>query len=95
MSLRTFRIAAIAEAITWVLLIIAAIAKRAWDVEWATPIFGPIHGIAVLVYYAGVSLLREELRWDVRRTIGALLIALVPLGTYLVVERRWLREAAA
>lgn len=94
MSLRTFRLAAIVEAFTWVVLIFAAIAKRAWGVEWATAVVGPIHGIAVLVYYAGVSLLREDLGWSVRRTLAALLAALVPLGTWLIVERRWLREVA-
>lgn len=90
MSVRTFRLLALAEAVTWVVLIFASIAKRAFDVPMATVIVGPIHGTAFLAYFCGLLLIRDDLGWGLKRTAGAMAAALIPLGTWLIVERRWL-----
>lgn len=90
MTVRTFRILCLIEAVTWVTLIGASIAKRALDLEVATMIVGPIHGTAFLAYFCGLLLIRDDLGWDLKRTAGAMIASLIPLGTWLVVERRWL-----
>ena len=92
MTVRTFRLIALAEAATWVALIAASIAKRALDLEAATKIVGPIHGTAFLAYFCGLLLLRDDLGWGLKRTAGAMAASLVPLGTWLIVERRWLAD---
>jgi integral membrane protein len=90
MSVRTFRLLCLAEAVTWVTLICASIAKRALELDIATKIVGPIHGTAFLAYFCGLLLIRDDLGWDLKRTAGAAIASLVPLGTWLIVERRWL-----
>jgi integral membrane protein len=91
MSVRTFRLFALAEAVTWVVLICASIAKRAFGLEMATVIVGPIHGTAFLAYFCGLLLIRDDLGWGLQKTAVAMVAALVPLGTWLIVERRWLQ----
>lgn len=93
MPIPAFRLLALTEAVSWLLLIGAAIAKRAADLPEATQIMGPIHGVIFLVYAGAVLYVRDELRWSAGRTVVALLAALLPLGTYLIVERRYLAEA--
>ena len=55
---------------------------------------GPIHGIIFLVYAGAVLYVRDDLKWSGGRTILALVAALVPLGTVLLVERRYLPASA-
>lgn len=95
MPLPYFRALAIAESITWIALICASIAKRALDMPELTQIVGPIHGVVFLVYACAVLYVRDDLRWSAGRTVVALIAALLPLGTFLIVERRYLREDVA
>lgn len=90
MTVARFRIVALAESISWLALIVAMVLKRAFDVEGATELVGPIHGILFLVYVAAVAFLREELDWSLRRTVVAIVAAVVPLGAAIVVDRRYL-----
>jgi integral membrane protein len=89
-TIRRFRIIALAETISWLVMLAAVVAKRVFSVEAATAAIGPIHGVVFLVYLTGVVFLREELDWSGRRTVVAVLAAVVPLGAYLIVERRLL-----
>ena len=91
MPLPAFRLLAVTEAVSWLLLIGAAVLKRAADLPEATQVMGPIHGVIFLVYAGAVLYVRDELRWPAGRTLVALFAALLPLGTYLIVERRYLR----
>ena len=86
MTIARFRLIAAAEAISWLVLIVATVAKRGFDVEEATSVIGPIHGVIVLVYVAGVAFLREELGWSGRRTLLALVATVIPFGTFRVVR---------
>jgi len=90
-----FRLVALAETMSWLVMLAAVVAKRLFDVDDATATIGPVHGVVFLVYLVGVVLLREELDWSGRRTVGAVVAAVIPLGAYLVVERRLLNPGAA
>lgn len=91
MTVPRFRMIAAAEAVSWLVLIVATVAKRGFGVEDATAVIGPIHGVIVLAYVAGVAFLREELGWSGRQTVLALVATVIPFGTFRVmrdVERR-------
>ena len=92
MPIPAFRLLALTEAVSWLLLIGAAVLKRAADLPEATQIMGPIHGVIFLVYAGAVLYVRDDLKWPAGRTLMALFAALLPLGTYLIVERRYLAE---
>jgi integral membrane protein len=93
MSIKNFRYVAIVEATSWLLLIIATVAKYGADGPDLAPILGPIHGILFLAYVFMTLNLREEAGWDGNTTIGILIAAVIPFGGF-VVERRVLAPAA-
>ncbi len=92
---RPLRIAALAEGVTYVLLLVAMVAKYALDAggEGGVPIMGPIHGIVVLVYAGLVLMGRDEQDWSIGQTLLALLLSAVPGGGFYV-ERKMLTVPA-
>ncbi len=87
MTVARFRLIAVAEAVTWLALIAATVARHGFGVEGATTAIGPVHGVIVLAYFAGVGLLREQLEWSSRRTLAAVVATVVPFGTLFVVRQ--------
>ena len=75
---------------SWLILLGAVVAKYAFDVTGATTALGPIHGVIFLVYLASVLMIRGDLGWTPRETWTAIVAAVIPLGPYLIVERRML-----
>lgn len=86
-TVRWFRVVAVVEAISFVTLLAASIAKRAFDLPGLVPVIGPIHGLIFLAYFAYAVLLREELGWSTPKTFAVVAAAVVPFGG-IVVERR-------
>ena len=88
---RVFRVVAIAEAVSWVLLLAGMFVK--WVLrtsELGVQLAGPVHG-AVFVGYVLVSLLAwRVLRWTPRTALLALVASVPPLCT--VVFERWARR---
>ena len=65
-SLRTFRIVAILEATSFLLLLVAAVLKRTADAEIGVTILGPIHGALFLAYVLLALYLRPDQGWSTR-----------------------------
>ena len=88
---RAFRAVAIAEAVSWVLLLAGMFVKRVLDAsELGVQVFGPVHG-AVFVAYVLVTLLAwRVLRWSPRTTLLALAASVPPLVT--IWFERWARR---
>jgi len=88
---RAFRAVAIAEAVSWVLLLAGMFVK--WvlkTTELGVQLAGPVHG-AVFVAYVLVSLLAwRVLHWSPRTALLALVASVPPLCT--VVFERWARR---
>ena len=87
-SLKTFRIVALAEATSFLLLLVASVLKRTADAELGVTILGPIHGILFIAYVLIALGVRPDQGWDARTTLLILLGAVVPFGGYVV--DRWL-----
>ena len=102
---RLFRLIAIAEAITWTLLIIGMILRyvtKTTDV--GVSIGGALHGFVFLVYGATVLLIGINQRWPIGTILVGLVSAVVPYATIpfdLWADRTgrldgaWRREAGA
>jgi integral membrane protein len=88
---RVFRAVAVAEAVSWVLLLAGMFVK--WVLrtsELGVQLAGPVHG-AVFVAYVLVSLLAwRVLGWSPRTALLALVASVPPLCT--VVFERWARR---
>lgn len=91
---RLFRALALAEAVTWTLLILGMIAKYALGLgELGVRIGGSVHGFVFLAYCAVTVLVGIDGRWGAGRIALGLLSAVIPYATIPVersLERRGL-----
>ena len=92
-SIRWFKVVAVAEAVSYLVLLGASVAKHVFDMPGAVPVLGPIHGFIFLTYLWLALLVREELGWKLQTTLTVIVAAVIPLGG-LYVERRLLADAA-
>ena len=79
--LNLFRTLAIAEAISWTLLIAGLILRATADLAIAVTIGGGIHGFVFLSYAATAILVAKNQRWGAGPTIVAIGSAIVPYAT--------------
>ena len=99
-----FRRVAVAEAITWALLLGGMFLKYVTDTtEAGVSIAGPIHGVVFVAYCLTVLVVAVDQRWTARRTLLGLVSSVPPFVTVVfdvLVERRggfgpWRLTAAA
>jgi integral membrane protein len=83
-AVRRFRVVALVEAVSYLVLLVAVVAKYGFDAPLGVRIMGPVHGIIFLVYAGLAFRVREELRWSAQHTFAVLAAAVIPLGGYLV-----------
>jgi integral membrane protein len=77
-----FRSAAVAEALSWVGLLIGMYVKYVpGTTDLGVTIFGPIHGGIFLAYVVVTVLTSRVLRWSPRTTVLALVCSVPPLAT--------------
>lgn len=88
MTLRNFRYVALAEATTFLALLVATVVKHTGGSEIGVKILGPIHGLLFLAYVLMAWQLREEAGWTNRQTFWIMVGAVLPFGGYVV--DRWL-----
>lgn len=86
-SIRWFKVIALAEAVSYLVLLAASVVKRTLDMPELVTIIGPVHGIVFLAYVALALYVREPLAWSGWTTVMVVVAAVVPLGG-IVVERR-------
>ncbi len=91
--MRALRVAALAETVSYLALLVAVVVKYAADSPGGVRAAGPVHGVIFLAYAALVLVHRRSLGWDAPRTAFALAAAVLPFGG-LLVERRYLPAPA-
>lgn len=88
---RLYRALAIAEAITWTLLIVAMVLRYGAGQDWAVPIAGPIHGFVFLAYGAMQLVVGRNQRWRAGTILVGIVTAVIPYAT-IPWERRIARR---
>lgn len=78
---RLFRMLAIAEAITWTLLIAALLIRATVGLDWAVLVGGSIHGFVFLAYAFTAVLVGVNQRWPLGLIALGVLFAIVPYAT--------------
>ncbi len=77
-----FRVVAIAEALSWIGLLIGMYVKYVPETtEVGVQIFGPIHGGVFMAYVVLALVTARVLRWSVPITLLALVASVPPLAT--------------
>jgi integral membrane protein len=87
-SLKTFRIVALAEATSFLVLLVCSILKRTSDFDTGVTVMGPVHGLLFVSYVLIALNLRPEQGWTAKETLLILVGAVIPFGGYVV--DRWL-----
>jgi integral membrane protein len=85
LTIRTFRYVALAEATSFLILLVCSFAARG-----GVPIMGPIHGMLFLAYVVIALSVRTEARWTNNETMGVLAGAVLPFGGFAV--DRWIAK---
>lgn len=91
-----FKVAALAEAVGWTLLIIGIVCKQlpvSWH-EIPVAIAGRIHGMLFMVYVMAALAFGSSLGWSISKTLLAGLLSAPPYGS-LVFEQWEARRRAA
>lgn len=84
MTIRSFRYLAVAEAISFLILLVGSGLKRAEVTELGVQIMGPIHGLLFIGYVAFAISLRKPAGWSLLATFWILVGAMVPFGGFVV-----------
>jgi integral membrane protein len=84
----TFRVVAVAEALSWLGLLIGMYVKYVPETtELGVKIFGPIHGGIFVAYVLAALVAARVLRWSIGTTLLALVASVPPLAS--IVFERW------
>lgn len=73
---------ALAEMVTWTLLILGMIGKYGFGLEWATKIGGGIHGFVFLCYAVTTVAVWIDKKWPLGTGVLGLASAIIPYATY-------------
>jgi integral membrane protein len=89
-SIKTLRYVALAEATSFLALLVATYIKYSDDTEVGVQILGPVHGLLFIAYVVLALSLRIPAGWSYRTTFLVLLGAVLPFGGFVV--DRWLAK---
>ena len=81
--LTTFRFVAIAEAVTWALLLTGMVFKYTGVTDLGVSIFGMVHGVVFIGYCLTTVLVAVDQRWSRGRSLLTLLASVPPFFTVL------------
>lgn len=84
MTVRNFRYLALAEAISFLLLIGASIVKHTGGTETGVTILGPLHGALFIFYVIMAFGLMQPAGWTKLQTFWILVGAVLPFGGFIV-----------
>jgi len=85
---RSFRITALAEAASFLALLVATYVKYGRDEPAGVQILGPVHGLLFVAYVVLALKLAPRAGWRARTTLWVLAGAVLPFGGFVV--DRWL-----
>ncbi|MCF6361315.1 MAG: DUF3817 domain-containing protein [Cyclobacteriaceae bacterium] len=64
--------------------------KYVWGHHQPTQVVGMVHGILFIVYVFMVMFIRQQLNWNFKTTLVALIASVLPFGPF-VVDRKLLK----
>jgi integral membrane protein len=88
------RAVSLAEAVSFLLLLVATVVKYSADQEIGVRILGPVHGTLFIVYCVLIMYVAAVHHWRPTRTALALIASVLPVAP-IFVERHWLISASS
>jgi len=90
---RALKVVAIAEAVSFLILLTATIVKRTGGTEAGVKVMGPVHGLLFVSYVLLVIIVASDEKWRLKRTLLTLLCAVIPLGGFIA-DRKLIDQPA-
>lgn len=87
LTVRQFAWLAIAEAASFMLLLVAMVFKHGFDMPGGVSIIGPKHGVLFIAYIAAALMARAQAGWSWSQTAKIILAGIVPIAGFIVAER--------
>ena len=81
---KIFRIIAVLEGASYILLLIATPIKYVLDNEQYVKAFGMPHGILFILYVILVFFLQKRMQWDNKSLIIIIIASIIPCGVFYV-----------
>jgi integral membrane protein len=85
-SIKTLSYLALAETISWTLLLISVVAKYGFDKPQGVKVMGPIHGVLFIGVVLVLLSLHMSQKWSFNRTAKIFLSTFVPIGGYFLIS---------
>ncbi len=79
-----FRIIALAEGMSFILLLMAMPFKYIYNHPEGVKIIGWIHGLLFILYVLALLSVKLSNRWSLKKSIIAFLPSLIPFGTFIL-----------
>lgn len=89
--LKSLRITAIAEGISYLAFGLTMPLKYMLDIVWPNKIIGMAHGFLFIAFCLLVVIGAYKFKWDIKKTGILLLSSLIPFGTFWA-EKKYLRD---
>lgn len=87
-KLGRLKLIATIEGISFLVLVgIAVPLKHIWGQPWLVQSMGMVHGILFILYLFNIIQNKIELGWATGKTALAMLLSIVPFGTFYVVRK--------
>lgn len=87
-KLGRFKLIATLEGISFLILVgVAVPLKYVWGQAWLVSNIGMLHGILFILYLINIIQNKFELGWASGKTFLAILLSIVPFGTFYVVRK--------
>jgi integral membrane protein len=77
---------ALAETISWTLLLLSMAVKYGLDKPQGVQVIGPIHGVLFIGVVLVLLSLHMRLKWSTARTVKIFLSTFVPIGGYFLIS---------
>ena len=91
-TLKTFRIIALLEGVSFLALILIAVPlKYFYQMPMPNKIIGMAHGVLFIAYVLYLMMVRSEYNWPFRKVFIAFAASLLPFGTF-VLDAKVLRK---
>ena len=81
---KIFRLIAILEGVSYILLLIATPIKYVFDNEQYVKALGMPHGILFILYIALAFFIQNKMQWNNKRLIIIMLASIIPFGTFYI-----------
>lgn len=89
--LKTLRITAILEGLSWIGLIITMTLKYGFNIVGPNKLVGNIHGFLFIAFCLLVVLCHNKYKWNFKKTAILLISSVVPFGTFYT-EKKYLQD---